>query len=648
MNWFSPSFQKSLFAPDSQEATPMPSVTRYPQLVLVGILMLACILAFAPLYPRMPEAGLDPSWMLAMNQAVAQGSVFGRDIVFTFGPYSALFTQAYHPATYSRTLAIGLLLGLCYGAMLLMTLRKQGNGWHWLYAGFLLFANSRDALFFSYPLLVTLIACAASLPDKDPRHFSFSPHTRAIYLLAIALLGVLPIIKGSFLPLSVLAALVGCTLFWLRGERTFALLFIALPLIAMIVLWQMAGQPISALPDFFISMAPIISGFSEAMSVNGFFGELVAFIAVAILILASILRDARNAFAHKMAIMSCVGLFLYISFKAGFVRHDQHALAAGSALVLAALAVNASRIIRISTPIIVFSFISFLAIHYHYVWHGAEANVSPISSVISREPLGRQLDTLFAQRLAKTNMKWKIPLLDGTTDIYPFDQAALIASGNNWLPRPIPQSYSVYTPALARINEAHLRGSTAPDNVVFRIETIDQRFPSLEDGLSWPSLFSHYAISAVDKNFAYLKKRPAPLPTTKTVAMQGTYRLGNQVALPQGDHIFFAEIDVSPSVLGQIAKILYKPTPLTITANLADGQSKTYRFIPSMARAGFVISPLIKTTTDFVHLATGPFHLLADNRVTSIRIVPEGAESLFWKKEYSLSVFVLDTTPSQK
>jgi len=101
-------------------------------------------------------------------------------------------------------------------------------------------------------------------------------------------------------------------------------------------------------------------------------------------------------------------------------------------------------------------------------------------------------------------------------------------------------------------------------------------------------------------------------------------------------------------VLGQIAKILYKPTPLTITANLADGQSKTYRFIPSMARAGFVISPLIKTTTDFVHLATGPFHLLADNRVTSIRIVPEGAESLFWKKEYSLSVFVLDTTPSQK
>ena len=39
------------------------------------LLMLSGILAFAPLAPVQPGAGLDDSWRLAMNQAVAEGLV---------------------------------------------------------------------------------------------------------------------------------------------------------------------------------------------------------------------------------------------------------------------------------------------------------------------------------------------------------------------------------------------------------------------------------------------------------------------------------------------------------------------------------------------------------------------------------------------
>jgi hypothetical protein len=49
--------------------------------------------------PLMPTAILDGSWIYSMNQAVAQKLVFGRDLIFTFGPYASVYTHAYHPAT---------------------------------------------------------------------------------------------------------------------------------------------------------------------------------------------------------------------------------------------------------------------------------------------------------------------------------------------------------------------------------------------------------------------------------------------------------------------------------------------------------------------------------------------------------------------
>jgi len=614
--------------------------------MLGGILVVACLLAFAPLYPSLPDAGLDPSWVLAMNQAVAQGSVFGRDIVFTFGPYSALYTQAYHPATYPWTLSLGLLLGLCYGAMLLTGLRKHGNGWLWLYAVFLFLVDSRDALFFSYPLLLALVACKATLPVTDSRHLAFSQRARIDYVFAIASLGVLPIVKGSFLPLSVVAALAGFTLYWVKGERLFAPVFIVLPALTMIVLWHMAGQPVTALPDYFRSISPIISGFSEAMSSQAGRSsplQIAVYVSVALLILVPCVRERNNSVLHRTALVLCVGLFLFVAFKAGFVRHDSHALVAGSALVLATIALKLFGIARVPLPTLAIAIMAWALIHWiHVGTFLQQTSLYSLYGVISGNRMGGRLQTAFVQRLDTVNAATSIPKLKGTTDIYPYDQSALISSGNNWVSRPVLQSYSVYTPDLARMNEAHLRGPRAPDNIVFRVAPIDGRFPTLDDGLSWPTMISRYAISTTDKNYIYLKKRPMPSEASETVVMQGSYHLGEQVDLPEGEHMLFAEIDVAPTLWGRLALIVFKSVPLDISVSLVDGSHHTYRFIPSMARTGFILSPLIESNTDFVHLAVGELRSLDGKKVKSIRITPKGVESVFWKREYSLRGSVLE------
>jgi len=62
-------------------------------------------------------------------------------------------------------------------------------------------------------------------------------------------------------------------------------------------------------------------------------------------------------------------------------------------------------------------------------------------------------------------------------DVYPWNQAVLIAHDLQYDPRPIIQSYSVYAPELAELNAAHLRSTHAPDNILFDINPLNNNFP---------------------------------------------------------------------------------------------------------------------------------------------------------------------------
>src|SRR3979490_2751051 len=84
------------------------------QLLFSVLLLITTICVFVPFSPSMPGEGLDPSWAFGMNQAVAQGLAFGRDIIFTFGPYASIYTTNFHPATDGLMVWSSLYLGLAF------------------------------------------------------------------------------------------------------------------------------------------------------------------------------------------------------------------------------------------------------------------------------------------------------------------------------------------------------------------------------------------------------------------------------------------------------------------------------------------------------------------------------------------------------
>lgn len=117
--------------------------------LLKSALLIIIIAVFIPLSPKMPAPGLDASWAVGLNQAVAQGLAFGKDIFFTLGPYSSIYTKFYHPATDFMMVGGSLYLALCYWIAIILLM--QGIKWRWSIAfAILLFSMiyARDSLFF--------------------------------------------------------------------------------------------------------------------------------------------------------------------------------------------------------------------------------------------------------------------------------------------------------------------------------------------------------------------------------------------------------------------------------------------------------------------------------------------------------------------
>src|SRR5260363_265851 len=91
---------------------------------------------------------------------------------------------------------------------------------------------------------------------------------------------------------------------------------------------------------------------------------------------------------------------------------------------------------------------------------------------------------------------------------YLFVQSVLFVSCWQSLVSPpcYPKSRRLHTKACPT-NELHLLSERAPNNIVFKVEPIDGRLASLEDGLSWPILIYNYIPFKLEKDFVYLRKK---------------------------------------------------------------------------------------------------------------------------------------------
>ncbi len=602
-------------------------------------LFLILISVIVPLSPKMPAPGLDSSWALGLNQAIAQGLSFGKEIIFTLGPYSSIYTKAYHPATDLMMIGGSLYLACSYWLSIILLMRGINRRWTVL-LGICLFGMiyARDSLFFTYPLLVGL----ASFRVVSTEDWGRSQSIPILWVTALlfAPFGLLPLIKGSILILCITVALLCMLFFILNKKNILALMCLTSPIVSMLLFWLASGQSVSHLPHYFITSLSLATGFTEAMANEGNNNEIILYLMATALILCTVVWQSPSSPRSRLFLFSIFFVFLFLSFKTGFTRHYGHAFISGTSILIAGLLLPYLFNSRLIMPITIFCIYTASYIDGHYTKISVGNNILSTYSTAWYGFKNRINNKSWLHQNFELTMNFlkdqaAFPLLQGTTDVYSYNQAYLIASKLRWAPRPIFQSYSVFTPELARKNKEHLLGKNRPDNIIFRVEPIDGRIPSMEDGASWPVILQNYQPIQLANDFLFLHKKNSEKPRLKsmTVLKNETHILGEVVNVPDINKPLFAQIDLKPTVFGLLAITFFKTKPLQVTFELKNGFKKQYNLIANMAKSEFLLSPLIENTNEFALLYSDD-HLIENKQVKSISIACSQNGIKNWHDKY--------------
>lgn len=606
-------------------------------------------LFFVPWAPHFPSIGLDPSWKYGLNEALAHGAVFGRDVVFTFGPYASVYSRSYHPATDGMMIggSIAYAVGFCATFLMLAWPRRV-----WLLVGLpviVSFLLNRDAAFMALPFALLAVVVRCTLPRSSPWRLRPGAPVLVGIALATCAIAFSPLIKGSFAATSGFAsALIFLVL--VRHRVSAALGFAVLFALSLGGAWLIAGQSLDALPHFFLAQAPVVSGYTNAMSANGPAAVVVIYAVGAIALFAMFYRKAaRHMGLPGYVLLLGLAFTLFVSFKAGFVRQDGHVFISGELLLFIGLMGAMLLPVRHAAAAVIVSALAWGAIgnailpvngpfivdRLAQTWRGTVEGLA--TRINTPEALQAQYDA----SLAAIRSQEPMPAITGTVDIYPTEISGLLAAGLKWAGRPVFQSYSVYTPELNQLNNAHLTSDAAPDTVLFAFDPIDGRLPALDDSLSLRTLLTHYGATEMAGRWMVMKKDDSTLHDRLTPATtQATrVRTNTPIRLPTDTPVWMT-VDISPTLLGRAVSTLYKLPRVWIVLQLANGETIRHRFIPGIGRSGFLASPYVDKPEQLRDLQ---LNAAGQRRVASVTI--ESNDPMLWSEQMNISLTPMNVTP---
>jgi hypothetical protein len=219
-----------------------------------------------------------------------------------------------------------------------------------------------------------------------------------------------------------------------------------------------------------------------------------------------------------------------------------------------------------------------------------------------------------------------LPAVEGTVDLYTVSQSRVITKGYAYSPRPIFQSYNLWTQGLADLNADHLRGPRAPDVVFYDLATIDGRLPSQDDAASWLPLLERYEGVGFEGACYMLRRAVAPRRVTLHKLSESTVALGDPVDIPPTDSgPVWLSVTVTPTAFGSLARALFRSAAVWVDVDTPEPLVKSrFRILPATSARGFVISPLVLDSRDLPFVFGGePFAGSAPVPVRRVRILAD-------------------------
>jgi hypothetical protein len=569
-------------------------------------LVLLFVYVLPPPYPV--RAGVEWSWQIALTNAFLDGAQFGRDFVFTYGPWGFVAEPRGDPRIYPWLVSIRLLIaaGFASGVALIGVARIPSRIARWAWIGALLLLAAPTVV---APMLLFIVSTHLK---NDQRRVWYFP--TGLLVLSCAL-----VMWVKFTLLIVILAL--CCLSAIQD-----LLNRKLPLIAGSVtvaglgFWILAGQSLSNLPEYFRNSRYVAGSYSSAMALSGprwqlFWGALVCFCVVA----GYAVSVGKKWKLLPGAVWIC--LFCFLNFKQAFVRQDDYhvwlglidALLPGALILLGGAGllnrmkslVPASRWFNplfsavVAIPVVSCVLLPSIELATDTGAERVQGLAWKIRAVLSQATSSRRI-AAYRRDLEIVRRKNGIQPIHGTADFFPNDLSEVSASGATPRLRPAVQGYASYNAHLTAMNAAFLHSSRRPDSVLFEVNPIDTNYPALEDPLSVLTYLSCYEPTGFTGKYLVLGATNCH-ETPRQLLLESRITPEQRLTVPPATGPIWAEIEVDYSALGGLAQFAFR-TPAAELAVETETQQRKYRLTLESAKTGFLLSPVLRDAVSFARL----------------------------------------------
>jgi len=598
----------------------------------------ACVLAGWILrfeLPWFPFPGLDGSWHMALAQAFQQGTAFGRDFVFTYGPLGWTSVHQVVPGMWwprfwwEMTGGLGLQLLLVAVVWDLPLFRRcvvllscLVYGWY--------FPDGVQVL------LVMLLLARWMLPLGT-----------AWWRVLVAMLTLVVLSQTKFtlclLALAGLGIVSLCS--FLRGQWRRGLFLPAFFLGCFVLLWELLGQNSMRIPAYFDNAWEIARGFAWGMGQDETLSVRLAGILVMSGLLVRLGTEFRSArfqlskglLLERRAELLILALALLVMWKHGYTRADAHVVYfLLFALPFASLCIPRQGLHWLDALVLVALFGAWSVEGHRFSENGATVvnHVRDWAGAVTRPGKAHAFwERVSSEQVARDALPQLRAAVGGATvDILSSEQSVLLNNGLRYRSRPVPQSYSAYTPRLLRLNrDAYRSLRRCPAYVIARYDVIDGRYYNQEDAWLLADLPGLFEPVLEERGYLLLRRRTDPGAlgvSLGAVIEQRNIGWGENWPVPAGEtERLWIRAFVEPSMLGSLRAFLLRPAEAWIVLTEESGVEHRHRLVILSAREGFMLQPYMDGQQDLVNYLKG----LPGRRLRSFRFECVSGEEEFWR-----------------
>jgi hypothetical protein len=562
---------------------------------IAGIVLLT--IATWPVDSIIASAGFDSSWTIGLNLAVAQHLVFGREIVFNYGPLGfTAYPVAVTTGTLTAALAVSFLVQAALVTTMIVCLRRCA----------------------SLPLAVVVAVPAAVLIGRivaDPMlviafgltsmALTVPPDSEARWRTILAVGGGLVAAFACLVKLNdgvAAAAIVAIGLAAGASPRRALALGAASFSASLLVMWLALSQPLGALPDYVRNSWEVIHGYGEALglTVSGWSGRgelLLLGASTVVLSLAAWLLSRPLARRRRIGLVLAVLMPHYFLLREIFTRWSvtrgaYFALLAGIALMLPWG--RRTRVLGLACAVILGwvamvtferpfddTFNPFTRAHY-FVAQAKTALIASDRRVVFHEGRSEISGAVRVAPKVLAQLRGHCVNVEG-------DEIALIWRYRlHWCPLPALQSFSAFTPRLDEMDaHAYEDARGGPERVLRNLSAPDTRNPSWESPAAFVALFCNFANVAQKGEWEALARIPNRCGPPRTIAVLHTSLEAAPVQIPPAPPgtALVAQIDgLGVAGLEGLASVVWHAALRIITIN-----GDSFRVAPATADDGLLL-----------------------------------------------------------